>query len=159
MSPELVVKIALNAWEGQIKRADQLFTSLTDEQLLSEIAPGRNRGIYLLGHLTATHDAMNDILGLGERKHAGLDQAFLKSPDKTVAEIPSLDELKKIWTAVNTDLSAKLKQLPAGDWFKRHTKMTDEDFAKEPERNKLSVLLSRTNHVGYHMGQLVFLKK
>ena len=35
---------------------------------------------------------------------------------------------------------------------------TDEDFAKEPARNKLSVLLNRTNHLAYHLGQLRLLK-
>lgn len=159
MTPELFVKVALQAWDLQIKRADQLFTSFTDEQMLTEVAPGRNRAIYLLGHLAATHDAMNDILGLAQRKYAHLDEAFLKNRDKADLPTPSLAELRSIWTEVNTQLSARLNALPAEEWLKRHTKMTEEDYAKEPTRNKLSVLISRTTHVAYHLGQLVFLKK
>ncbi len=159
MSQELFVRIALNAWEIQVKRADQLFNDLTDDQLAGEVAPGRNSGGYLLGHLVAVHDAMNDILGLGEPQYPALYTAFVKSPDKSGIEIPSIGELRKLWSEVNGQLWKKMSELPAAEWFGRHTKMTDEDFAKEPERNKLSVLLNRTNHVSYHLGQVMFLKK
>ncbi|MBA4145933.1 MAG: DinB family protein [Cytophaga sp.] len=159
MSKELLVKIALNSWEIQIKRTDQLVAELTDEQLAQEVAPGRNSGTYLLGHLAAVHDAMNDILGLGESKYPSLYHAFVKHGDKSGLETPTVQELRKIWAEVNEDLWNRMKSLPAEEWLKRHTKMTDEDFAKDPERNKLSVLLNRTNHVSYHLGQMVFLKK
>jgi hypothetical protein len=43
-------------------------------------------------------------------------------------------------------------------WFSRHASMTDEDFEKDPARNKLTTLLSRTNHLSYHFGQLRLLK-
>ena len=49
------------------------------------------------------------------------------------------------------------KMMP-DDWFSRHTAMTDEDFEKEPGRNKLSVVINRTNHMAYHLGQLVLVK-
>lgn len=158
MSQELFVKIALNAWEIQIKRADQLFNDLTDDQLAGDVAPGRNSGIYLLGHFVAVHDAMNDILGLGVPAHPSLYMAFVKSADKSGSETPSVGELRKLWTDVNSSLWKKMTALPAAEWFERHTKMTDEDYAREPERNKLSVLLNRTNHISYHLGQVMFLK-
>lgn len=62
---QLFTQLALQAWNMQVKRTEQLITSLTDEDLLREIAPGKNRGIYVIGHLIAIHDAMNNILGLG----------------------------------------------------------------------------------------------
>jgi hypothetical protein len=37
--------------------------------------------------------------------------------------------------------------------------VTEEDFANEPHRNRLAILLSRTSHASYHLGQLMFLKK
>jgi hypothetical protein len=45
------------------------------------------------------------------------------------------------------------------DWLGRHTAVSEEDFQKEKHRNKLNVLISRTNHAGYHLGQLVYLKE
>jgi hypothetical protein len=48
--------------------------------------------------------------------------------------------------------------MTAEQWLEKHTSVSDEDFAKEPHRNKLSVLISRTNHLANHIGQLLFLK-
>ena len=58
---ELYLAVALNGWKGNIERADKMFSGLSDQEVLKEIAPGKNRLIYLWGHLTATHDAMLDV--------------------------------------------------------------------------------------------------
>ena len=34
----------------------------------------------------------------------------------------------------------------------------EEDFIKEPHRNKLNIILTRTTHLSYHTGQLALLK-
>ena len=39
--------LALKAWKTQIERADKLFGALSSEEVLREIAPGRNRVLYL----------------------------------------------------------------------------------------------------------------
>ncbi len=44
-SEDIFIKMVLDAWHTHIKRTDELFNSLSDEQLMKEIAPGRNRGI------------------------------------------------------------------------------------------------------------------
>ena len=80
-SANLMVKLVLDNWFGAIKRTDTLINSLTDEQLLQETAPGRNRGSYLLGHLTAVHDAMLPLLGLGDALHPGLLEPYIKNAD------------------------------------------------------------------------------
>jgi hypothetical protein len=36
------------------------------------------------------------------------------------------------------------------DWFSRHMLVSPEDFAKEPHRNKLNVIINRTNHMANH---------
>ena len=33
--------------------------------------------------------------------------------------------------------------------------ITEKDFAKDASRNRFSILLSRTNHLSYHLGQAV----
>ncbi len=121
---------------------------------MREVAPGRNRLIYLWGHLTAIHDAMFPILGLGERLHAELDAIFISPPDKTVAQLPSARQLKKYWDEVNGKLLSQFENLSADEWLLRHHAMSEEDDAKDPTRNRLAVLLSRTNHVSYHLGQM-----
>jgi hypothetical protein len=51
------VALALKVWKTQLDRADKLFGALSSEEVLREIATGRNRVLYLWGHLTAAHDA------------------------------------------------------------------------------------------------------
>ena len=154
-SEQLSVNVAINSWKLTVGRADKAFSSLTEDQLLKEVAPGKNRLIYIWGHLTAVHDRMFTILGLGERLHPELDETFVSNPDKTVAQLPSAAELKKYWDEVNDKLLTQFTKLSADEWLQKHTAMSDEDYAKDPMRNRLSVLLSRTNHASYHLGQLV----
>lgn len=54
-----------------------MFSILSDEELQTEIAPGRNRVYYLLGHLTAHHDCLLPLLGIGSRLHPELDETFI----------------------------------------------------------------------------------
>ena len=67
-------------------------------------------------------------------------------------------ELRAAWKKQNEELSGMFSRMTAEDWFSRHTSMTDEDLKKQPSRNKLSVLLNRTNHTAYHLGQLMLAK-
>ena len=156
---QIIIKMALNAWNTELARADKLFINLSDEQLKTEVAPGRNSGTYLLGHLTAVHDALFPLLGFGERFYVQLDDIFIKNPDKSGIEKPVTKDLRKYWSDVNDKLSQHFNQLRADEWFQKHNSVSDEDFKKEPHRNKLNVLLNRTNHLAYHLGQLTFLKK
>src|SRR5216683_1658170 len=98
------VALALKVWKTQIDRADKLFGSLSSEDVLREIAPGRNRVLYLWGHLTAIHDAMLPLLGLRERLHPEFDVAFVSNPDKSRAGIPSHEQVRRAWNVVNAEL-------------------------------------------------------
>ncbi len=154
---ELMIKMMITAWESQNKRVDGILAKLTDEQMHAETAPNRNTGIYLLGHLTGVSDGMLPLLGLGEKLYPELENVFLTNPDKSDLEKPSLGQLKEYWKAVNTKLAAHFETMSADDWLSRHTAVSEEDFAKEPHRNKLNILISRTIHQGYHLGQLTYL--
>jgi uncharacterized damage-inducible protein DinB len=158
-SHKLSVQVAINSWRLLVERANKIFSSLTEEELLKEVAPGRNRLIYLWGHLTAIHDAMSPILGLGERLHPELDAIFVAAPDKTGAQLPAAGELRKYWDEVNSKLLSQFAGLSADEWLQRHHAMSEEDYAKDPTRNRLAVLLSRTNHMSYHLGQITLALK
>ncbi len=156
---ELAIKIALDAWHAEITRTDKLFNELTDEQLQSEVSAGRNTGTYLLGHLTAVHDALFPLLGIGEKLYPELEGPFIKNPHNSGVEKPPIIHLRNYWKLVNEKLSEHFNQFTPAEWFQKHTSVDDQDFLKQPHRNRLNVLLSRTNHLSYHRGQLVFLKK
>ncbi len=155
---QVFVKMGLASWNTQIARAEKVFSAFTDEQFYTAVAPGKNRIIYLYGHLAAYHDALKETLGLGKASRPELYEAFLKNADNGNAEFPSLAELKKFWQSVHTELNELFVNLPATEWFKRHNAMTDEDFKNDPSRNRLSVLLNRANHVAYHIGQVNLVK-
>jgi hypothetical protein len=147
--------LGLKGWKAQIERADKLFTALSAEELLREIAPGRNRLLYLWGHLTAIHDAMLPLLGFGERLHPEFDFAFVSNPDKSQAAIPSQEQVREAWKTVNSELWKGFEKMSWSDWLLPHTAVSQEDFAKDASRNRFAILLSRTNHLSYHLGQAV----
>lgn len=151
--------MAMLAWESQNGKTTRLLNTLTDEQMLSEISPGRNRGIYLLGHLVAINDELQVILGLGDPSFPSYEDIFLEKPDKSGVEMPDLKTLRENWNQTTQRLKDQFKKLSPADWFSRHTAVSEEDFLKEPHRNKLNVLISRTNHEAYHQGQLALLQK
>jgi hypothetical protein len=147
------VALGLKVWKAQIERADKLFGSLSSEEVQREIAPGKNRLLYLWGHLTAIHDAMLPLLGLGERLHVEFDTAFVSNPDKSQAATPSHEQVRQAWNAVNGELRKGFEEMSWSDWLQRHAAVPEEDFAKDASRNRFAVLLSRTNHLSYHLGQ------
>jgi hypothetical protein len=156
---EWSVQVAINSWRLVLESANKALSNLTEGQLLKEVAPGKNRVIYLWGHLTAAHDAMFPILGLGERLHPELDAIFISSPDKAGPRLPPIEELRKYWDQVNGKLASQLGSLSAEEWLQRHNAVSEEDYAKDPARNRLAVLLSRTNHMSYHLGQITLALK
>ncbi len=106
----------------------------------------------------AVSDSMLVMFGLSEKLYPELEEIFLTNPDKVITDIPSITELKGYWQKVNETLQDHFNKMTAAEWLGRHTRVSEEDFAKDPLRNKLNVLISRTVHQGYHLGQLNLLK-
>jgi hypothetical protein len=150
------VALGLKTWNAQVDRADKLFAGFSSEEILREITPGRNRLLYVWGHLTAVHDAMLPLLSLGERLHPEFDVAFVSNPDKSRADIPSHEQVRRAWNIVNAVLRKRFETMSWPDWLQKHSAVSEEDFAKDPSRNRFAILLSRTNHLSYHLGQAVF---
>jgi uncharacterized damage-inducible protein DinB len=157
-SDRTMLKMIFDRWDGAIKDCDTLVSSLTDDQLQKEIAPGKNRGVYLLGHLIAVHDDMLRLLDMGEKQYPEMHKTFITSPDKAVEQIPSAKELRDRWSKQCNMLKQKFESLKPEQWLEKHTAVSAEDFAIEPHRNKLNIIITRTTHLTYHTGQLALLK-
>lgn len=155
---EISVKMVLDRWNASIQSCDKLLQAFNDESLQKQIAPGKNRGIYLLGHLIAVHDSMLELLDMGPKQYPQLFEPFIKEADHVDSQFPSAAELRGIWAEQCTDLNQKFSQLSTDDWFEKHTAVSAEDFANEPHRNKLNIIITRTSHLQYHLGQLQLLK-
>ena len=150
----LLVKMILMAWDAQNNYLNKLISSLTDDQLAKEIAPGKNTGVYLLGHLIAVSDGMLPLLGFGDRLFPEMEEVFIKNPDKSAHVFPPVTELKQRLETVNTKLNNHFRSTEVNEWLSRHTAVSSDDFVKEPHRNKLNVVINRTGHMAYHIGQM-----
>jgi len=104
----------------EVDRAGKLFGNLSQEQLLQEVAPGKNRVIYLWGHLTASNDALIPLLGFGARIHPELDLMFVSNPDRTIPTILLGEDLKIIWQETTQILWTGFSKLSVADWLQKH---------------------------------------
>ncbi|RYE23573.1 MAG: DinB family protein [Sphingobacteriales bacterium] len=152
-----IIDQMITAWKSQNKGVDKFFGEYADDVYLKEVAPKRNRAIYLLGHLVAVNDGLLPLFMLGDKLYPELTADFLSAPDNVATQMPTIAELKTKWKELNVKLEEGFSKMSVEDWMGRHTSVTEEDFAKEPHRNKLNVLISRINHQAYHLGQLKLL--
>ncbi|MGB4776619.1 MAG: DinB family protein [Daejeonella sp.] len=157
ITTELFVKMVIDRWNGSIVNLNKHLNAMTDEQLQNEIAPGKNRGTYLLGHLIAVHDDMLILLDMGEKLFPELYEPFIKQADKVATQTPTASKLREMWEKQNNLLQEKFEKMKPEEWVEKHTAVTEEDFAKELHRNKLNIIITRTSHLQYHSGQMVLL--
>ena len=113
MTPEQVfLDAALRNWRSNMDRASKFFSSLTSDELELEVAPARNRLVYIWGHLTAVNDAILPLFGFGQRRYPELDNTFVSPVDHAVLQIPSGSELNQIWTELDLVLWAEFQSSP-----------------------------------------------
>jgi hypothetical protein len=153
-----VVDLVLNQFEGKVQQTTAVFTTLGAKAAQITVAPDRNTVSYLLGHLVVVHDKLLEGLGLGERLYPEWDGLFL-TPQQDSPSYPTYEELLGAWQQVNATLGAGLATLSMADWLTKHAYVSDAEFAREPHRNKLNLLLSRTGHLFHHGGQLALVKR
>jgi hypothetical protein len=106
-----------------------------------------------------TWNSQIERAGLGDAAYPEMFAAFVKGADKDVAVLPTAAELRQQWADVNARTSAAFGALTPAGWLERHTQVSAEDFATAPTRNRFSILLTRTSHIGYHLGQVVIAPK
>ena len=154
-----LIDSALRGWKFNVERAEKLFEGLSPAQLEQEVAPGKNRLIYLWGHLAAVNDRLLPLLAIGERLHPEFDDMFISSPDKSVPLAVSAQSLKTAWQEINQKLWEGFSKFADADWAQRHTGVSEQDFEREPHRNRFGVLLGRTAHLSYHLGQAALARR
>ncbi len=159
IAEQLMVQSAIGNWTRTIQRVSSTFKVLPEAKFYETVAPGRNRLIYLLGHLTASNDGMLPLLGFGPRLYPAFEETFLHRPDRSVDPLPSPAELLRCWVEVTNRLQDHFTSLTPSEWVQRHQAMTDEDYVKDPGRNRFAVLLNRTSHASFHLGQIILATK
>jgi hypothetical protein len=156
---ELFKATTIKTWTTIISRLEKSLATMSDDELQQEVAPGKNRVYYIVGHLAAVHDRLLPMIGLGDRLYPELDDVFITNPDRAFPDKYTGTELRQIFTTVNAKETSGIEAMPPADLLKRHEAVSEEDFAKEPLRNRFAVFESRTGHVMYHAGQLRLVTK
>src|SRR5260370_37160734 len=77
-----LIDSAIRGWKSNVEQAEKLFGGLSPEQLEQEVAPGKNRLIYLWGHVAAVNDKLLPPLGIGGRLHPEFEGMFISNSDK-----------------------------------------------------------------------------
>ena len=95
-SEERMIDAALRAWRFNADRIDAFFNALSQDQLEQEIAPGRNRLIYLGGHIAAVNDGLFPLLGLGPKLYPEMEAMLIANPDRAVVTIYSAEQVKRV---------------------------------------------------------------
>jgi hypothetical protein len=78
---------------------------------------------------------------------------FISKPDRSFELTETAQSLKLAWDKINQKLWEEFSKFSPADWAGRHTAVSEEEFKREPNRNKFTVLLGRTAHMSYHVGQ------
>lgn len=150
---DILVGTVLRNWSTTMERLEKTLRPMNETDFDLEVAPGRNRVRYLVGHLAAFHDRLIDLIGLGPRLHPELD-VFIDSPDHSFEDAFSNTQLFQFLVEINHFIEAKSRSFSSTDWLLPHNSVSDEAFAADPLRNRLAVLDSRTAHAALHLGQI-----
>lgn len=139
--------LIFSAWLLQNRKISNLINRLPDEDLNRDIMPGRNSGVYLLGHLIASNDLLMPLFGFGDKMFPEYEKIFLCTPDKCVEKLPAANQLKAHWFVLNEQLRMRFMD----------SRKNEADENPLLSNQKLSTLLYVINHQCYHLGQLSFL--
>jgi hypothetical protein len=109
------------AWLLQNRKISDLINRLSDEDLKKEVSPGRNSGLYLLGHLIAANDLLMPLFGFGEKMFPEYEKIFLCTPDKCSQKFPPTALVKSHWFALNNTLRLKFETVDNKTWIPHDT--------------------------------------
>jgi uncharacterized damage-inducible protein DinB len=154
-----VLDICLLQWSTYNKIMQKAFDTISDENFNKPIVANGNSPSWLLGHLVDTDDRLLELFGIGNRLHPELTTIYHHERSTNQSGHLAKSELLSKWKAISAELDKAFKSWNENEWMSRHTAVSEEDFKKEPHRNKLNVMLSRVEHKASHLGQVAMQAK
>ena len=150
--------ICLLQWDTYNNRMQKLLDTISNENFNKPVAPGANSPSWILGHLVDTDDKLLELFGIRSRLFPELEKIYHHERGANQAGHLTKDQLITQWKAILAELNRAFKSMSESDWHGRHVAVSEEDFKKEPHRNKLNVMLSRVSHKASHLGQIAMQK-
>jgi uncharacterized damage-inducible protein DinB len=151
--------ICLLQWDAYNRSMLKVLETISEEDFHKPIVPGGNSPSWLLGHLADTDDALFELFGIRNRMFPDLAKIYHHERGTNLSGHLTKEELSSRWKAILNELDSAFKKMNESDWLARHMVVSEEDFKKQPHRNKLNVLLSRVTHKASHLGQIALLVK
>ena len=153
----IVVKRFYEQWKDAAGWTTKYLNWLNDEELAFEVAPGRNHGIWILGHLIQSEDDLARYLGRGDCQFPEYEKLFsMKSKLLPISEYPPAAVLREHWLTALKRNDAILQTMTDEEWDQPHSFMnstSEDDFYG----TKGSCIFHWTMHMMYHNGQLAIL--
>jgi uncharacterized damage-inducible protein DinB len=153
------LNICLLQWETYNRRMQKVIDTISQENFHKPITPDGNSPSWVLGHLVDTDDALLELFGIRKRLFPELNTVYHHERDTNQKGHLTKEELTSKWKSVLDELDRAFKSMSENEWLGRHTAVSEEDFKKEPHRNKLNVMLSRVAHKASHLGQIAMQAK
>lgn len=151
------LEICLLQWNTYNRRMQKTLDTISEEDFHKPIVPGGNSASWLLGHLAETDDALLELFAIRTRMFPELAKVYHHERGTNQNGHLSKADLTTKWNAITAELDKAFKSMSEQDWHSRHQAVSEEDFRKEPHRNKLNVMLSRVWHKASHLGQIAML--
>jgi hypothetical protein len=148
------IEICLIQWDTYNRRMQKMLDVLSADHYNKAIVPGGNSPSWLMGHLADTDDALLELFGIRKRMFPELAKIYHHERGTNQMGHLTKEELTTRWKTIVAELDNAFKSMSESDWHGRHMAVTEEDFKKEPQRNKLNVMLSRVSHKASHLGQV-----
>ena len=135
---------------------DMYLDELSDDELRSDIMPGKNHGVWVLGHLVASDDTLSEYLGYGPQLFPETQVYSQGSKLMPVENCKPTNVLRGQWKQVCEKNEQVYRQLIDEELDQPHLMISgnpEEDFFK----TKQGVIIYWTLHQAHHAGQLALL--
>jgi hypothetical protein len=146
----------LQQWRVMAGWTSGTINALNDEDLREELSPGKNHGVWILGHLIESEDELSVFLGKEPFLFPEYETLFGQgSKLLPVGDYPSAVILREQWKAVLAKNERILSQMTDAEWDEPHARLKEgeDDFFKTKGR-----CIGIWNlHQNYHNGQLASL--
>jgi hypothetical protein len=126
---------------------------LSDDDLANHIAPQRNHGIWILGHLIFSEDELAVYLGKDNFLFPEYETLFgMGTPLLPVQQYPPAQVLREQWAQVVARNRQVLANVSDAEWNEPHTRIGSQDplddFFKTKGRTWAIWILHQTLHLG-----------
>jgi hypothetical protein len=144
-------------WELTTSWINGSLKMISNKDLNESILPGKNHGVWILGHLIESEDELSTFLGKGPMLFPSYIELFGQGSKLEPIEFyPSAEELRTNWKEVISKNEIMLKEMKDSELDEPHCQRIKED-PNDFFQTKGRCIAIWSLHQMYHNGQLAIL--